>query len=428
MRRFGRLIRQVCRAGVGLALGAAVGAGALNAPASPAVAQDDGACHALYQAALVDMMAHCFSIQSGTACSVSGDVTIAMASGQEVNGPGGAARLSGVGALHALPGDGSAWSMASLTIPDPLDARKVATLLVLGPLDLTFEADPALPAGAVFTIKGGADPFPCSDLPRPGVLVQSPPNMLTLLRANGIDVAVNGLALIHPLNGGIEVASLAKETILGQTGTVVFAGYGVQASGDSVSPVVPYDPASVAYLPVEILPEMTAIALPGNATVKATLTLFSRPAAESYTNTMVKAGLPVSVFGRSADDQWLYIRTYDGQLGWFPNASLDVSVPGELPVLTDAPPSPIRPFGSMQGLIKTSAEYNNLREGPGESYAIVATVPLWTDLTLYGRSTDDQWLYVETQDGQRAWISVLLVSPSTPYTLNELPYPPGYGG
>ena len=428
MRRFGQHFRQVCRASVGLALGAAVGLGALIAPDVPAAAQDGGSCQALYQAALVDMMAHCFNLQAGTACSVSGDVSITMASGQVVDSPGGAARLPGVTALQTLPGDGSAWSVASLTIQDRLDARNAATLIVLGPLDLAFEADAALSPGAAFTVKGGTEPYPCFDLPRPGVLVQSPPNTLTQLRVNGIEVTVNGMALIHPLDGGIEVASLAKETILGQTGKVVFAGYGVQASGSTVSPVVPYDPASVAHLPVEILPEMLAIALPGNALVKETVNLFSRPAAESYTNTRVKAGLPVNVFGRSTDNQWLYIRTYEGQLGWFPVASLDVSVPGELPVFTDAPPSPIRPFGSAQGMIKTSAEYNNLREGPGESFAIVATVPLWTDLVLYGRSTDNQWLYVETLDGQRTWVSVLVVSPSTPYTLSELPYPPGYGG
>ncbi len=428
MHRFGQHFRQVCRASVGLALGATVGLGALIAPDAPAAAQDGGSCQALYQAALVDMMAHCFNLQAGTACSVSGDVSIAMASGQEVNDPGGAARLSGVAALRALPGDGSAWSVASLTIEDRLNARNAATLIVLGPVDLTFEADAVLSPGAAFTLKGGSDPYPCSDLARPGVLVQSPPNTLTQLRVNGVEVTINGMALIHPLDGGIEVASLAKETILGQSGTVVFAGYGVQASGSNVSPVVPYDPSAVAHLPVEILPEMMAISLPGNATVKETTNLFSRPAAESYTNTMVKAGLPVSVFGRSTDDQWLYIRTYEGQLGWFPAYSLDVSVPGEMPVLTDAPPAPIRPFGSMQGTIKTSAEYNNLRDGPGESFAIVATVPLWTDLILYGRSSDDQWLYVETQDGQRAWVSVLVVSPSTPYTLSDLPYPPGYGG
>ena len=58
---------------------------------------------------------------------------------------------------------------------------------------------------------------------------------------------------------------------------------------------------------------------------------------------------------------------------------------------------------------------------------MVATVPFWTDLALYGRSADGQWLYVETGDGVRAWISTLLISPSTPYSLAELPYAPGAG-
>ena len=56
------------------------------------------------------------------------------------------------------------------------------------------------------------------------------------------------------------------------------------------------------------------------------------------------------------------------------------------------------------------------------------TLPIWTDLELYGRSRDDQWLLVETLDGERGWIATFLISSSTPYTLNELPYPPEMGG
>jgi hypothetical protein len=54
---------------------------------------------------------------------------------------------------------------------------------------------------------------------------------------------------------------------------------------------------------------------------------------------------------------------------------------------------------------------------------------LWTDLALYGRSPDDQWLLVETLDThQRAWINTVLVSPTTPFPLADLPYPPEFGG
>lgn len=397
----------------------------------PAAAQDGGqqsgpdSCPALYEAATVDLMANCFDRPVETVCAASGEVTISMVSGQVVDGAGSAARVTGVASLSA---GGSAWSIATISLPDVLDPAKAATLIALGPLDITFDQESGLPPGAAFTVSAAEAPL-CGDLPQPGILIQSPEKSLTLLRVNGVDLAINGMAVIHPQpGGGLTVNALSRETILGQSGTVVFAGYAVTVTDGAVSDVTPYDPAAVANLPVEILPRMVRITLPGNAMVREQMTLFSRPAAEAYTNTLVPAGLPANVFGRSADDQWVYIRTYDGVTGWFPLYNLEMRVAGAVPVLDAAPPDLIRPFGSVQGYVVTSAEHNNLRDGPGAQYEIVVTVPLWTELALYGRSPDDQWLYVETADGLRAWANVVLISPSTPYTLSELPYPPGYGG
>lgn len=390
----------------------------------PAAAQGQPACPAVYQSALSGFMAHCFDAQAGNLCAATDPVEIQMDSGQVVSGAGGAARVSGVAALRLLPDGGGAWGLASLSIPDSFDSQKAVTLLVFGPATLEFQNDASLPAGTVFTLSGSDQPG-CGDLPLPGVLVQSPQKTLTLLRVNGIDLAINGMAVIHPLDGGgLSISSLMRETILGQSGTVIFAGYGVQVTGGTVSAVAPYDPAAVANLPVEILPEMQATVLPGNATVLQETSLYQRPAPEAYTNTLVKAGLPVNVFGRSADDQWMLVRTYDGERGWFPTYALELHLAGEIPVLNDTPPQPVRPFGAVQAYVVTSAEHNNLRDGPGEQFSIVVTVPLWTQLALYGRSQDDQWLLVETADGVRAWINVVLISPSTPYVMEELPFTP----
>jgi uncharacterized protein YgiM (DUF1202 family) len=402
----------------------------LAAPVPAITAQEDSGidCAALYQAAATDMMGNCFGKEPGTACGAAGDVSIEMMSGQTVEGAGITAKTSGVFALRARPGDGSAWSLASLTLPDMVDNEKSATLIVLGPAELEFQADSNLTPGAAFSLTNAATPA-CSSLPYPGVLVQSAENSLTLLQVNGVDLAINGMALIQAHEDrSLTVNALARETILGQTGTVIFAGYGVQASETNVSDVAPYDQAAVANLPTAILPVIDVISLPGNAMVREQMNLFLRPDPAAYTNTIVKAGLPVTVLGRNSGGDWLHIRTYDGAIGWMPAQVLEVNVPVEMPIYDTAPALPHRPFGSIYSYIKTSAEHNNLRAGPGELYDIVATVPLWTELALYGRSPDDQWLLVETLDTrQRAWINVVLVSPSTPYPLGELPYPPDFG-
>jgi hypothetical protein len=404
---------------------------ALILPAGvPALAQDGGeqSCSAIFQAALTGMMAHCFGQSAGIACAASGDVLIEMASGQVVSGPGSAARISGVAAIRAQPAE--AWSIASVYAPDMLDPQKYAALLLFGPSSVEFQHDASLPDGAIFTLTNAAAPAPCADLAMPGVLVQSPENSLTLLRVNGTDLAINGMAAIRANDdGSLTVSALSRETILGQSGTVIFAGYSAQAQGEVASAVTPYDPAQVGRVPTQILPKMDVIPLPGNAMVQQEMNLFSRPDPAAYTNTMVKAGLPVSVLGRNSAGDFLNIRTYDGALGWFPASALQVNVPGDMPVYDTNPPTPIRPFGSIQAYLVTKEELNNLRAGPGEQYDIVATVPLWTELALYGRSPDDQWLLVEMLDtGLRAWINVVLISASTPFTLSELPYPPEFGG
>jgi uncharacterized protein YgiM (DUF1202 family) len=77
----------------------------------------------------------------------------------------------------------------------------------------------------------------------------------------------------------------------------------------------------------------------------------------------------------------------------------------------------------------TTAELNNLRAGPGQTYEIVGTVPLNTGVDIYARSPDSEWLLIETSDALRAWISVTIFSPTSPgFVLEELPLSPDYPG
>ncbi len=396
----------------------------LSVPAGMARAQGDNSCAALYQAATIAMMTHCFGAPIGTVCAAADTVRIEMQSGQVLAAEGSKAQLGGVAAVRALPGDGTSWGLAQVLLPDPLDARRSAALILLGPAEIEFQPAPRLSPETVFTLRAPATPFPCEGLPRPGVLVQSPPRTITLLRVNGIGVAVNGLALLQMDGETLLVNALSRETILSESGTVIFAGYAARVGPDGVSPVMPYDPAWVAHLPTEVLPTIEAVPLPGNALLTLEATLFARPALEAYTNTVIRAGLPVNVLGRSPDGAWLYVRSYDGALGWLPVDALDVRVPGEIPILEQSLSLPPRPFGAVYGYVETNAEQNNLRAGPGQQYPVVTTVPFRTGLSLYGRSRDDQWLYVEMADGTRAWISVSVISPSTPYPRDELPYVP----
>jgi SH3-like domain-containing protein len=320
-----------------------------------------------------------------------------------------------------------------LFLTDKLNGESYATLLLFGPAELMVETADNLPPGSAFTLTSETDPAPCGDLARPGVLVQAPSNSLTLLRVNGIDLAINGTAVIQaPNGGGLTVSALTRETILGQSGTVVFAGYSAQVDGEGNVEVAPYDPANVAHLPTEILPQMELVPLPGSGTVREETVLHLRPDASAYTGTQVKLAVPVSLFGRDASGEWLYIRSYDGATGWVPASALDVDGAGDMPILeASGLPTlqrPLRPFGEVQARGVTTAESNNLRDGPGQNYEIVQAVPLGTELNIYARSPEDEWFLVETTDGVRAWISVSIVNPVTPLNIAELPYSPDFPG
>lgn len=390
-----------------------------------AAAQDD--CPLIAPEAISAVTQVCYAMENGTVCAGSGTVTIETADGQTAGQP--IVPLANVKTITAE--DGSAWSLVQLHLTDKLNEDNFATLLMFGAAALSVETDDSLPHGSVFSLTTEA--APCDELARPGLLVQAPVNSLTLLRVNGVDLAINGTAVLHaPEDGGLMVSALTRETILGQTGTVVFAGYSAQVNGDTVPEVVPYDPVNVAHLPTEILPQMEFVPLPGSGLVHEETVLHLRPDASAYTGTKVKVAVPVSLFGQDASGEWLYIRTYDGETGWVPAATLNVDVVGDMPVLESsglaALERPIRPFGDVQARAITTAESNNLRDGPGQDYQIVTAVPLGAELEIYARSPEDEWFLVETTDGVRAWISVSIVDPVTPLNIMELPYSPDFPG
>lgn len=407
----------------GLALGALVMLWGAAQPARVRAQEGAPRCEQLYAQGVENWMAHCFSLAPATVCAASDGVTIETLSGQRANGAGRTARLSSVAALE-LSGEAGAWPLARVYLYD-FTRGAAPTLLVMGPATLRFdEAEGAYWKGMSFTLETESAPI-CEALPYPAVLIQSPDGMITLLRINGTELAINGTALVSARSGGaLQITSLYKETILGQSGVVVFAGYTVSALEEYAGEPTPYEAVRVAHLPLDVLPRIEIAPLPGNAIPSQDVTLYSAPQAAYYTNTTAPQDVPLNVYGQDASGEWLLVRTYEGEIGWLPAYGVELHVPLALPTYAETPTLPRHPFGAVQGYVKTSGETNNLRAAPSAQAAIVATVPLWTDLALYGRSTDGQWLLVETLDGVRGWVHVDLISSSTPYNLDELPYPP----
>ncbi|WP_119067444.1 SH3 domain-containing protein [Aggregatilinea lenta] len=393
----------------------------LAAPLRALAQGDDPACDAVLQDAITSIFDRCAAMDGPMACAASGDVTFAPAP------PDGAppfVPLADLTALDAAAIDGG-WSVARMNVAGPQTPDQMAVLMIFGPVTLTFEAAPGLTPGAAFTLSSTPDASACGNLPQPGVLVQAPDKALTLLRVNGIDLAINGTALIQALEGeGTTISAITRETILGDTGVVVFAGYSVTVQDGTIGDVTYYDPARVANLPTVILPRMDLVPAPGSGSVTEQTVLHLRPAANAYTGNTVKVGLPVNALGQDSSGEWLYIHVYDGRTGWVPRSAIAEDFAPDMPVFDEAPAQPSRPFGPVYARGVTTSQLNNLRAGPGETYDIVAQLEGEEPLQVYGRDPDGNWLLVQTADGLRAWISASLFRASTPFLPDELPVAP----
>ncbi len=398
---------------------------------APAQAQSGDAlnCQAVYMAAESAVLANCAAMSLGTVCAASGSVTVETTDGQTVSATGSAVPLVMAKTIQVGPGDGTAWNLALIYLPISNTSRDYVTLVVVGPAVLDIQTVNKYLPGAAFTLSSEAQPSPCGDLARPGVMVQSLDKILTMLNVNGVDLAINGSVVLQGSGGNLTVNALSHETILSKTGSVIFAGYAQTIAPDgSAAPPAPYVMADVANLPIEIMPHMERIPLPGNAVPAEDLPLHRHPDPATYTNDVAEAGLPLNVLGQNPAGDWLYIVTYEGLTGWVPAMWIGWVPPDGLvmPSFEDAPPAPVRPYGPVQGQGITTYETNNIRSGPGEDYDIVVRLPLNTKIDIYARSPDNQWYLIGLQDGSRAWISVSIVQALTEFTITDMPYSPDY--
>ena len=395
----------------------------LAAPLHALAQGDNPSCDAQREDVITSIFNQCSGLDGAMACAGAGDVTFDPAPS------GDAAPYVPVADLVALdaPAAAGGWSVAWMNVVSSRQTpNQLAVLMIFGPASLTFEDAADLGPGAAFTLTSSEQLSACGNLPLPGVLVQSPDKALTLLRINGIDLAVNGTTLIHASEDeGTTISAITRETILGDTGVVAFAGYSVTVAPDgTIGEVAPYDPARVSNLPVVVLPRMDVVPAPGGGSIVEDTVLHLRPAANAYTGTRVRVGLPVNAFGQDSTGEWLYIRTYDGLTGWVPRSAIEGEFTPDMPVFDTAPAPPERPFGPLYARGVTTSPLNNLRAGPGEQYEIVGQLSSGEPLEVYGRDTQGYWLQVQTADGLRAWISAALFQASTPFDADELPISP----
>lgn len=180
------------------------------------------------------------------------------------------------------------------------------------------------------------------------------------------------------------------------------------------------------------------------------------------------AGARLIASARSADDQWLLVRTAEEQSGWtarsalivfdrmaLPVAEVDVTIltaaatvvptttalPSPSPALANetAPVAPITATGTLtnmaatlapvtdlsagriMALVRTGNARLNVRSGPGLPYPLIDKVAAGATLAIIARNDDQSWLQIERPElaGGFGWVATQFVAVTEP--LSELP-------
>jgi uncharacterized protein YgiM (DUF1202 family) len=122
--------------------------------------------------------------------------------------------------------------------------------------------------------------------------------------------------------------------------------------------------------------------------------------------TVVRSGDQVVLLGRNSTGSWVKIKTSTNVEGWVNASLVSTSVPvNELPVVDGSPPE-------ASAVVTVSAA--NVRTGPGGQYDVVAILYQGQAVSLLGRSSGSNWLYVRLGNGQEGWIKVISVQVNVP--------------
>jgi uncharacterized protein YraI len=169
-------------------------------------------------------------------------------------------------------------------------------------------------------------------------------------------------------------------------GTLLFTGI---AAAQEATPVVVEETASI------------------RATAYGTINVRSGPGAQYEIVGQLEAEEQISVDGRESDEGgWLRVMMEDGIVGWV--ASFAVLLDGDaetLPIISEELPTPTGDSVTMIAYGRV-----NIRSGPGMEFNIVGQFDVDDTAQVTGRNnTDNDWLYIETDDLQ-GWVAYFTVT------------------
>jgi uncharacterized protein YgiM (DUF1202 family) len=121
-------------------------------------------------------------------------------------------------------------------------------------------------------------------------------------------------------------------------------------------------------------------------------------------------GFGVNMVARNSQGNWILIALTNGVTGWVNVQFLFTQFPTNSLPVSDAPvAATVTPTATVTGALSL-----NLRNGPSTDNAVIATVPLGTQVVLLGRSYDSLWAEVKLSNGTVGWVQASTLDGTVP--------------
>lgn len=266
------------------------------------------------------------------------------------------------------------------------------------------------------------------DLPLSGLLVQAPSGQLLVLTVNNIELTLNDTLFITAIDGATIINVLRGNVIARQADSieVAFAGYNLTEDDETLSPPAVYDEALLSNLPVELLPSVVNVPLPGNVILQESSPLFANPRENAAYVDQLRANTLLNLLGQNEAGDWWHVVREDGVTGWLPAEIITGVFPSSAPHYAETPQPPTRPYGLVMGRATTPANPVNLRAQPLADAAVLVQLSALTDFSIMGRNETGEWLQIrlDTPLGEgveQGWVAAWILDLPDDVRIPELP-------
>ena len=333
-----------------------------------------------------------------------------------------------VTAVQTLPiitevtGGGVLW----LRLSDPY----YATVLLVGEAVVFNLSAEASSAWGNLLLQTGVDRPDCSTTPHNTVVLQSQPNIRSILTVNGVIVELVGTVAVRTLDTNTVFVALAGQsslTVLGQelplwVGQQITVGY---QAGNFAQPLgviqttAPLSPTLIENLPTGLLDQPIWLPQPGYLTTEGLVNLRAAPSTDSALVGQIPSGEVLTILGANPERTWFHVGMVNGFSGWV-FGEVVKQFTGEIAQAYFETPTPPQRYGTYNSAAVVRAPSGlNLRANPSVVFPIVDILHNGEQVNMVARSPYSPWVKVTEDDGASGWVA--LVGLDTRSNVNALP-------